>query len=233
MSTYTLPFQYLELTRRLPKESLRPSTVPARSLTLPEVVHYGFPGAKMNKEMRQWKTRNLSNLARGAWRIITARKLGIPALYGQLCLAVIAPDGHRTDYGLVSLRMITSVGAAFVSTCFRGEASLPTMKYHGIGGGGTPESVSDIALGSEFSSVYDPVSTRATGIASVGAASNFYRSIGFITVSDTVTIAEHGLFNQEAADGGILLDRSAISSETIFANFTIQADFRLEIATGT
>lgn len=233
MSTLTLPSLYSELTRRMPTESLRPSIVPARQLTLAEIIHYGFPGRRMSREMRQWKTRNLPNLTRGAWRIIAGRKLGIPALYGHLCLATIAPDGHRTDYGLVSLRMITTLGAKFVSDAFQGLVSASAIKYHGIGSGAAPESASDSALGSEFSSVYVPVSTRATGVATAGTSSNIYRSIGFIEVSDTVTIAEHGIFSQAATGGGVLFDRSAIESTTIFAGFVVQGDYRLEIATGT
>lgn len=224
-----IPFNYAF--SRLPM-TISPS-VPVRPLTFAEIVHYGFPGRNMSRELRAWKTRNISNLMRGAWRVLAARKLGVASIHGYLCLAFITPDGHRTDYGLVSMRMITTAGAGYVCDAFQGLASLPSVKYHGIGGGALPEAITDTALGSEFSAQYLPLNTRAEGTASEGEAANFYRSVGFIEVSNTVTIAEHGLFSAQTAGTGVLLDRSAIESETVFENTTVQCDFRLEIATGT
>lgn len=228
-----LPFHSAVSIKRMPRGILLSSRVPARELSFAEIVNYGFPHLRMDTELRKWKIRNLPNFLRGMWRILTAKKIGIPALYGQLCLAVISPNGHRRDYGLVSLRMITSSGAGFVSDGFQGSVSISTMRYHGLGGGSTPESASDSGLGSEFSGQYDPVNTRATGTLGEGDSANIFRSIGFVEVNDTVTIAEHGIFSQAATTGGVMLDRTALASETIFAGFVIQCDYRLTVSTGT
>lgn len=218
---------------KFPNVALKPSIVPARALSFAEIVHYGFPHGKMDVNIRKWKIRNLKNLFRGTWRILAAKKIGVPHIYGQLCLAIISPDRrHRKDYGLVSLRMITSSGAEYVVDAFQGLKSLVNFNYHGIGGGSTPESVSDTALGSEFALAYSPINTRATGI-QTESSSTTYQSIGFITVTDTVTITEHGLFSQAATGGGTMLDRTAVASEVVFDGFVVQTDYRLTIATGT
>ena len=234
MSSNFLPMASSVLIGKIPTST----TVPPRSLSLAEVIHYGFPRMGIDRDLRKWKMRNLPNLLRGLWRISTAKKLGIPHLYGQLCLSIIAPDGHRKDYGLVSLRVITTVGAAFVVDSFQGIQSLSSMRYHGVGGTSTVELASNTALGSEFGSAYSPANTRPTGSQAEGDSSVVYRTIGLISVTDTVTIAEHGLFSQASTvsgtpTGGILFDRSALASETIFTGFILQADYRLVVATGT
>lgn len=215
-----------------------PTVVPPRVLSFAEVVHYGFPRTKMSRDLRAWKVRNMSNLMRGAWRILTAKQLGIPHIYGQLCLSTLDPDGHRKDYGLVSLRLITSVGAAFVVDAFQGLQSLSSMRFHGVGGSSTVELASNTTLGSEFGSAYSTINTRPSGTQAEGDSSLTYRTVGLIEVTDTVTIGEHGLFSQASVTsgspvGGVLLDRSAVASETIFTGFIIQTDYRLVVATGT
>lgn len=210
-----------------------PSPVPVRPLSFAEVIQYGFPFGKMDQRMKRWKLRNLRHLMRGVWRIEIAKKLHIPHLYGQLCLTSISPDGQHRHYGLVSLRMITTTGAGFVVDGFQGLVSVSSMKFHGIGTGSTPESASDSALVAELTTGYSPVNTRATGTQAEGSSVLIYRTIGFIDLSDTVTIAEQGIFNQAASGTGILLDRTVTASETFYGSSTIQSDYRLTVATGT
>ena len=209
------------------------SSVPARTLSFAEVLHYGFPGPGMDMEMKRWKARNIPNLMRGLWRVLAAKKLGLPFLSGRLCLATIAPDGHRRDYGLVSLRMITSSGAAYVTDAFQGLVALSSMKFHGLGGGATPETTGDTELDNEFFAEYATVNTRSEGIQTEGLAPNYYHTFAFIEVTDTVTFCEHGLFDKAIASGSTLLDRSVIASETIFAGYSVVGDYLLEVATGT
>ena len=233
-----MPSSSLPMASSVSIGTIRPTVVPPRSLSFAEVIRYGFPHRSMDHDLRKWKFRNLSNLMRGAWRISAAKQLGLPHIYGQLCLSTIAPNGKKKDYGLVSLRLVTSVGAAFVVDAFQGLTSLSSMRFHGVGGTSTVELASDTGLGSEFASAYSPANTRPTGSQTETDSSLTYRTIGLISVTDTITIAEHGIFSQASTvsgtpTGGILLDRSAVASETIFTGFIIQADYRLVVATGT
>lgn len=57
-----------------------------------------------------WKVRNFPNVWRGLWRIALARALGVPTMYGSLRAYVTHADGSITDYGLVSLRVVTTAG---------------------------------------------------------------------------------------------------------------------------
>lgn len=211
--------------------------VPPRDLSFLDIVQYGFPNSRMDKEMRRWKMRNLRNLFRGLSRMTIAKSLKIPFLQGQWCLCTISPDGQIRDYGLVSLRMITTTGAGYVVDAFQGLQTISNMRYHGVGTGSGAESASDTGL-TEAASSYNPSFTRATGTLTEGVSATIFRTVGNITLSATVTIGEVGLFSQASTTtgtptGGYMLDRGVVSSETVFANFVIQSDYRLTVATGT
>jgi hypothetical protein len=224
--------------RAAPRRISTYSPVPAKELSLAEVVRYGFPRSNIPTVVRRWKARNILHLLRGAWRSLLAQKLGIAHLYGQWCFAIIDPQGRRIDYGLASLRVITVSGAGHVADAFQGLASLSSFRFHGIGGSGTPETANDSALLDEFGGEYIQPNTRPEGTQVEGVSPNIYRTVAFIEVTDTVTIAEAGLFSQSSVisgspAGGTLLDRLAVASETVFAGFTLVSDVRVTVATGT
>lgn len=219
--------------------SLSPTpSVPVRELTLSEVVEYGIVGRGLNPAARQWKIKNLRHLFRGLWRVTIARKLKIPHIYGQLCWKVINPDGSMIDYGLVSLRVITVIGATALVQSFGGtnSFSISQFNYHAIGVGGGAESIADVALGNELAGFYSSVNSRAAGVQTAYAA-NTYRSLAAVTINSSVSVTEHGLFSQAGVltgspAGGIILDRSLVNATPVLAGAAVQSDYRLIIATG-
>lgn len=220
------------------KPWLGESPVPVKELSFMEVIKHGFPQRNMDKDLRRWKARNLQNLFRGWYRIILARNLGIPHFYTQWCLASISPDGQRKDYGLVSMRVVTTVGAGFVVDAFIGSTVMSNLRFHGLGSGFTVESAGDTALSSEASSAYTPSGTRATGTATEGDSAVIFRTVANTTLTTTVTVSELGLFSQASTStgspvGGILFDRGLVSPETFFAQAIVQTDARVTVATGT
>ena len=217
----------------LQKPWMEESPVPVRTLSFMEVIKYGFPGRYMDKDMRRWKARNINNLFRGLYRITLAKSLHLPVVYGQWCKAIIAPDGHRREYGLVSLRVFTRTGAAFAVDAFQGLVSLSSMRYHGLGSGFTVESIDDTALESEISSAYNPTGNRATGTLAEIDCPTTFRSVANTTVTSTVEVSEVGLFSQASTTGGVMLDRAVITSEVLFSNFVHQTDFRLDWIPGS
>lgn len=187
------------------------TAVPPKVLSLREIIYHGFPRAGLPDAINQWRARNIPNLMRGLTKVMLARALRVPHFYGQLSLAVIRGDGKVEDYGLASLRVVTTAGVNFIVDAFQNTTEVENLKFHGIGTGVAAEAVGDTALGTELTTQYNPDSTRATGTTTEGASANIYRTVGTNTLdSGTPAVTEHGVFS--ASSAGTLLDRSVFSA---------------------
>jgi hypothetical protein len=140
--------------------------------------------------------------------------------------------GKITDYGLTSVRVVTTAGVNFIVDAFQNIVELETMRYHGIGTNSGAEAVGDTALGAELSTVYNPDNTRATGTLAEGAA-NIYRTVGTNTVDGSATITEHGIFSQAATGGGVLLDRSVFAGIGLSSGNSLQSTYDFTITAGS
>jgi hypothetical protein len=187
--------------------------VPAKELSLAEILHYGTPQPDLPEWLNRWKRSNLHNLWRGARKAIVARALGVAHFYGQLSLVVIRGNGDIEDYGLVSMRVVTTTGVNFLVDALQNLTEPENLKFHGIGTGTNAEAVGDTALQTELTTEYNPNSTRATGTLTEGASANIFRTVGTNTLdSGTPAVTEHGILSQAATGGGTLLDRSVFSA---------------------
>lgn len=138
------------------------------------------------------------------------------------------------DYGIVSRRVVTDAGVAFLVGILQNLETQNILKFHGIGTGTNAESVSDTDLQTELTTEYNPNNTRATGTTSSSAA-NVYQTVGTNTLdSGTPAITEHGIFSASARGSGTLLDRSVFAAiNLIGANGDgLQVDYRFTIASG-
>lgn len=141
-----------------------------------------------------------------------ANYFGLMTAYGELSAVLIRGDGTRVDYGVVSRRVITDAGVAFLVDDWDGSVTdLTNFKYHGCGTGTNAEAAGDTALQTESTTALNPDSTRATGTNSQPAANQF-RSVGTLTFDANAAVTEHGLFSQSATGGGTLWDRSVFSA---------------------
>lgn len=114
------------------------------------------------------------------------------------------------DHGVVSRKVVTTVGAEFLVDAFQNTTEIENFKFHGIGTGGAAEAVGNTALTTELTTEYNPNSTRATGTQTENG-STVYRTVGTNTLdSGTPAITEHGIFS--AASAGTLWDRSLFSA---------------------
>lgn len=173
----------------------------------------GLPQRGLLPEINAWRTANLPNLWRGFRQVWLARQFRIPHFYGVLQLTVIRGNGQRLDYGLASLRVVTTAGVNFLVDSLQGTVEPEILRYHGIGTGTNAEASGDTALQTELTTEYNPNSTRATGTLTEGASANIFRSVGTNTLdSGTPAITEHGILSQAATGGGTLLDRSVFSA---------------------
>lgn len=190
---------------------------PAESLTVWQALKYGLPRFGQPAEVALYKLRNLPNLWRGLWRLAIARATGVPSYFGQVSLTKLGADGRVIDYGLISLRVVTTAGVNAIVTNFNTASpsvSVFAFKFHGFGTGTTAEATGDTALVTELTTEYATASTRPTGTQTTGATSNVYRTVATLSPggSGSLAITEHGIFHQAATGGGTLLDRTVFSA---------------------
>lgn len=141
--------------------------------------------------------------------------------------------GDVIDYGLLSTRLVTDNGVAFIVDAFQNLVELENMKFHGFGTGTTAEAQSQSALVTELTTQYNPDSTRPTGTTTEGAAGNIYRSVATLSPDSggTIAVTEHGLFS--AASSGVLLDRSVFSAINLVASSdSLQTTYELTCTAG-
>lgn len=212
----TAPARTFTLPTMGPARSLRPadlgdSIVKASDPSVREIIRHGLPQAGLPAEVNAWRARNSRHLWRGARRVLTARSLNLPCVYGALWLKVIRANGDEVDLGLASMRVVTTAGMNYLVDAFQNLTELENFKYHALGTGTNAESSSDTALQTELTTAYNPDSTRSTGTQTEGASANIYRTVGTTTVDGSAAVTEHGVLTQAATGGGTLLDRSVFS----------------------
>jgi hypothetical protein len=206
---------------------------PGHTLNLWEILKYGFPNFGCSKEVALFRLKNLPNLWRGMWRVAVAKALGIPTFYGQLSLTVIRGNGQVVDLGLVSLRVVTTVGVNFIRDAFLGTEELEDFDFHGFGTGTNAEAAANTALQTELTTQYATDNTRPTGTPSSGGT-GAYQTVATLSPDATVTIAEHGIFDQASNAGGVLLDRSQFTGVPLTGGAdSLQATYTISFPAGS
>lgn len=200
------------VSERPPEGQLQPAPtfLRDRQVRLRDVLAYALPAEGLPEEVNRYRERNLGRILRHVPKLLVAEKLGIRTLYGALYARLVRLDGEVLDYGLVSVRVVTTAGVGFITDAFQNLVELELMRYHGIGTGSTAEGIGDTALVTELTTQYNPDNTRATGSQTENGA-NVYRTVGTNSVDAAVGVQEHGIFTQAATGGGTLLDRSVFS----------------------
>lgn len=184
------------------------------------------------REVRAWRWRNLPNLLRGLITVALSYLFRLPCFWGELYLRKIGADGRIVDFGLVSLRVVTDTGVAFIVDAFQNSVELETMKYHGFGTGVGAEAAGNTALGTELTTEYAVDNTRPTGSTEEGATANIFKTIGTLTIdSGTPAVTEHGVFS--ASSAGVLLDRSVFSAINLVNGDSIVATYQLTFTSGS
>lgn len=208
--------------------------------SLIQILQHGIPRVGLQPGIAKWRFRNLPNLWRGLWRLLVARLThrvtGLPFAYGSLYLEVIHQDGTRTQYGLASLRVVTTAGVNYLVDSLQNLTEPENLKFHGFGTGTTAEAVGDTALVTEETTQYAVDNTRPTGSLTEGASANIFRTVGTYSPDSGTSprpITEHGIFSQAATGGGTLLDRSVFSAVNLVTNAdSLQATYDFTINSG-
>lgn len=185
-----------------------------------------------------WRIRNTMRWGY-IWGLITVwlaqgltKLTGIPTITSQVSARLIKANGERIDYGVLSRRVVTNNGVAFIVDAWQNTVELENMKYHGCGTGTTAEATGDSALVAESTTALNPDSTRATGT-QTEPATHQLTSTGLVTFDASAAITEHGLFSQAATGGGVLFDRSLFSAINVVSGDSISFAYTVSFTAGS
>jgi len=197
-----------------------------------ELLNRANPFAETSKGIRSWKAKNFHNLIKPLTKIGFAKLFRMPTFYGSLYLVKTTEKGETTDYGLASLRVVTTVGVGYIVDAFQNTVELENMKYHGLGTGSGSEAVGDTALGTELTSEYTG-NVRATGTTAEGASTNIFSTVATNTLDGTpgAALREHGIFS--ASSSGVLLDRTVFGAITLSSGDALQSTYQLTFTAGS
>jgi hypothetical protein len=215
---------------------VKTSSLPANA-SLWQVLRAAVPSWSVPAEVRRWRTRNFPHFVTGWLALCVARSAqrvtGIPICYGVLSLRKIQGDGEVVDYGVVSVRKVTTAFVNYVATrLFDANTSIGNFDFHGFGTGVAAESNADTALGTEMTTQYATDNVRPTGTPTNPSA-NVYQSVATFSpdTGGTIAITEHGVFSQAATGGGTLMDRSVFSAvNLVAASDSLQSTYQLTLA---
>ena len=116
------------------------------------------------------------------------------AIETSLRLRHLRADGSVIgDHGIVSQRLVTDVGVAFLVDAWQNVVELEIMKYHGIGLGTTGAAVGNTDMETELTTQYVSDNVRATGSLTEGASANIFKTVGTNTVDASAAVTEHGV----------------------------------------
>lgn len=214
-------------------------SITAPSGTLGLVVSKRLGDLKARQAPLWWRVKNfVLNRTRELPALAVYRFLGrifsLVCMESALRLKVFHADGSFTDYGVVSRRVVTDAGVAYIVDAFQNSVELENMKFHGFGTGTNAEAAADTALQTELTTQYATDNVRPTGTTAEGATANIYRTVATLSPDSggTIAITEHGVFS--ATSAGTLLDRSKFSAVNLVAGSdSLQATYELTFTSGS
>jgi hypothetical protein len=196
------------------------------------IDEYAMPHARLDDEIRQYRTMNWQNIMRGWKAVKVAHDHKIPTFYGMLWGKIERANGSDLDLGIISMRVVTNAGVYAIVDAFQNSFELENFKYHALGTGDNAESAADTALETELTTEYATNNTRPTGTVGEGATANIFRTVATNTVDGSCAIGEHGIFDQASNAGGTLLDRSVFSVVNLSSGDSLQTTYDLTLTAG-
>lgn len=127
------------------------------------------------------------------------------------------------DLGVLSRRVVTTVGVDYIALSMTGSGSISAFNYHDAGTGGTASAVGDTVMQTPYGG------SRSTGTQSK-PSTGAYRTVATVNFTSGQAIVEHGIFS--AVSSGTLLDRSTFSAINVINGDSIQFTFTLTYSAG-
>jgi len=149
-------------------------------------------------------------------------------MFGFLSAIVQKTDGTTKDFGLVSVREVTTAFAIrLVDAMVTSGDVVDNFNQHKMGAGSTAETSDQTALVAAQAGAQGAAGGAA---ATHGASSNIYRTVGTLTAGSAYGCREHGVFN--ASTGGILLDRSVVTNIDLNTDDVVTWTYELTVNAG-
>lgn len=174
------------------------------------------------RESARYAIRNLPNRIRIPALKAEAQRFFRLGITTELSAILIRKDGTRVDLGVLSRRVVTTAGVAYIANAFINSVEPENMNYHGSGTSATAEAIGDTVLVTE-------VDTRASGTQSSPAGGQ-YRTVATQTYAGARAIVEHGIFS--ASTSGTLLDRSVFAVINVGNGDQIQWTYTITFNSG-
>jgi len=198
---------------------------------LRDILRQAMPNTG-NREVDEYRFRNAANVLRGIGTIAVARAVGAPTFFGVVSHQLTRKSGEILDLGVVSCRVVTTTGCGFIVDAFQNLVELENMKYHGFGTGSNAEAAGNTALHTELTTEYAVNSTRPTG-STTEASATVYRTVATLSPDASAAITEHGIFDQAATGGGVLLDKSLFTVINLISGDSLQTTYDLTFTAGS
>lgn len=128
------------------------------------------------------------------------------------------------DLGLISTKVVTDAGVAYLVDAMQGSVEPEVLRFHGTGTGTTAEAASQTALVTETGS-------RVSGTLTEGTTANIFRTVATVPYTSTLAITEHGIFS--ASSAGTMLDRSVFAVVNVINGDSIQFTYELTFPSGS
>lgn len=169
------------------------------------------------REVRRWRVRNffanrLGQIPLELYIALATSRLarkwipGINCPHSRAYLKVWRGGLNMwVDYGYAGCHLKTTAGKQFVAGAYNNTNELELLKFHAFGTGTTAAAIGDTALGTEFTTQYNPDNTRPTG--TQGVAGAVYTTVGTFTPDTNCSPSEWMLTTQAATGAGTCFDR--------------------------
>jgi hypothetical protein len=158
------------------------------------------------------------------------KKLGFMTGISRLHLKLHRATGEWVDYGVVSYRLVTTAFITALATALHTQASPGNLFYHALGVGVVAANITDVGMGTELTTEYNPDGTRATGTHT--SAAGVYESVGTNTIdSGTPAVTEHGVMGA-ASGASTLIDRHTFAPVNMVSGDSLVSTYQLTFTAG-
>lgn len=143
---------------------------------------------------------------------------------GRLYIRILRQDGLVEDHGLVSTKVVTDAGVAYLVDALQNLTEPELFRWHASGTGITAEAAAQTALVTE-------VASRVSGTLAEGASANIFQTVSTIPYAGTFAITEHAVLSASVA--GTMLDRSVFAALNVLSGDSIQFTYELTLPSGS
>lgn len=135
--------------------------------------------------------------------------------------------GNIVYLGILSRKVVTTVGVNALCDAFQGLFTLSNFKHH-ISGTDTGAE----AVGDTEATITGSTPAPVAGTQTEGASANIYKTVATVAYTSTLAITSHGLINSATKSGSTLWDRSVFAAINVVSGDNIEFTYELTCTAG-